>query len=37
MPMLVVRHERTLAMDGDYIHVRFIASVSYSYPDPYLP
>lgn len=25
MPMLVVRHERILAMDGDYIHVRFAA------------
>jgi hypothetical protein len=23
MPMLVARQERTLAIDGDYIHVRF--------------
>lgn len=26
MPMLVVRHERTLAIDGDYIHVCLMQS-----------
>lgn len=26
MPMLVARQERTLAIDGDYIHVRIISA-----------
>jgi hypothetical protein len=26
MPMIVGKHERTLAIDGPYVHVRFIYS-----------
>ena len=28
MPMIVGKHERTLAIDGPYIHVRFITPFS---------
>lgn len=34
MPMLVVRHERTLAIDGDYVHVSFLSYLASSFVQP---
>ena len=32
MPMIVGKHERTLAIDGPYIHVRFFTLIHFLHP-----